>query len=304
MTSDPRNGMAILRPRPPVMGEVGSGQRHSRMGLANARSLALAYSVLVVGAVVILGPFVIAVLTSFRPNAEFLASSSLWPGEWTLQNYVEVFTRVPMARMLFNGAFIAVLATVGNLLSSFLAAFAIAKLRFPGRGTLFGITIFTLLVPPAVTIIPLFVIIRSLGLVDTPWALIFPLWTGSAFAVFFLRQFILGVPNELYEAAVLDGCSTIRVIFTIYLPLVRGPLAVLAILGFLASWNDLLGPLIYLNSPEQMTPTVGLTLFQGQYTTSFPTILAGSIVIVIPTTIVFLLFNRELREGLATTGLK
>jgi multiple sugar transport system permease protein len=203
-----------------------------------------------------------------------------------------------------DGLFIAVLATVGNLLSSTLAAFALARLRFPGRSQLFGLVLFTLLIPGAVTLIPLYTIIRAIGLVDTSWALILPLWTGSAFAVFFLRQHMMSIPNDLYEAAVLDGCSTPGVIFRIFLPLVRGPLGILAILNFLASWNDLLGPLVYLNSPEKMTPTVGLTYFQGQYLTNFPVVLAGALVILVPTTVIFLIFNRQLRQGMLISGLK
>ena len=162
----------------------------------------------------------------------------------------------------------------------------------------------TTMIPAAVTLIPLYTIIRAVGLVDTPWALILPMWTGSAFAVFFLRQHMLGVPQALFDAAVLDGCSIPTVIFRIFLPLVRGPLSILAILSFLASWNDLLGPLIYLNSPENMTPTVGLTYFQGQYTTNFPVILAGALVIVVPTTIIFLIFNRQIRQGMLISGMK
>lgn len=264
----------------------------------------VAYSVLIVATFAILLPFVLALVTSLRANDDFITSSSVWPAEWTIANYVTVFTEIPMARMIFNGLFIAVLATGGNLLSSTLAAFALARLRFPGRDKLFGLILLTLLIPGAVTLIPLYTIIRALGLVDTPWALIFPLWTGSAFSVFFLRQHMMSVPNELYEAAVLDGCSTPGVIFRIFIPMVRGPLAILAILSFLASWNDLLGPLVYLNSPEKMTPTVGLTYFQGQYTTNFPVVLAGALVILVPTTIIFLIFNRQLRQGMLIGGLK
>ncbi len=263
-----------------------------------------AYAILWIATLVILAPFVLALITSLRTNDDFITSSSIWPNSWTVDNYVSVFTEIPMARMIYNGLFIAILATAGNLLASTLAAFALARLRFPGRDRLFGLVLFTLLIPGAVTLIPLYTIIRALGLVDTSWALILPLWTGSAFAVFFLRQHMLSIPNDLYEAAVLDGCSTLGVIFRIFIPLVRGPLGILAILSFLASWNDLLGPLIYLNSPEKMTPTVGLTYFQGQYTTNFPIVLAGALVILIPTTVIFLIFNRQLRQGMLISGLK
>jgi len=272
-------------------------------GRARPRSV-LAYAILMIATLIILGPFVLTLMASLRSNEDYITSTSLWPSEWTVVNYVSVFTEIPMGRMIYNGLFIAVLATVGNLLSSLVAAFCLAKLRFPGRSQLFGITLFTMLIPGAVTLIPLYTIIRAVGLVDSPWALIVPFWTGSAFSVFFLRQHLLGVPHELFEAAVLDGCSIPGTIFRVFLPLLRGPLSILAILNFLASWNDLLGPLIYLNSPEKMTPTVGLTYFQGQYLTNFPVVLAGALVILVPTTIVFLVFNRQLRQGLLISGLK
>lgn len=263
-----------------------------------------AYALLIVATLIIFGPFVLALLASLRTNDDYITSTSIWPSEWTFANYVSVFTEVPMGRMIFNGLFIAVLATAGNLFSSLVAAFCLAKLRFPGQAQLFAVTLFTMLIPGAVTLIPLYTIIRAVGLVDSPWALILPFWTGSAFAVFFLRQHLLGIPHEMFEAAILDGCSIPGTIFRIYLPLVRGPLSILAILNFLASWNDLLGPLIYLNTPEKMTPTVGLTYFQGQYTTNFPVVLAGALVILVPTTIIFLIFNRQLRHGLLIGGLK
>jgi multiple sugar transport system permease protein len=262
------------------------------------------YVLLILATVIIFGPFLLALLASLRTNDDYITSSSIWPSAWTLHNYRSVFTDVPMGRMIFNGLFIAILATAGNLLASLVAAFSLAKLRFPGRSQLFGVTLFTMLIPGAVTLIPLYTIIRAVGLVDSPWALILPFWTGSAFAVFFLRQHLLGIPHEMFEAAVLDGCSIPGTIFRIYLPLIRGPLSILAILNFLASWNDLLGPLVYLNSPEKMTPTVGLTYFQGQYTTNFPVVLAGALVILVPTTIVFLIFNRQLRHGMLIGGLK
>lgn len=291
-------------PEPSTRRAHGHGKRSGHRRSPLERRNGVTYTLLTLATLVILGPFVVTVLAALRTNADYISSTSIWPRAWTFANFRTVFTAIPMARMIFNGLFIAVLATVGNLTASLVAAFALAKLRFPGRSQLFGLTLFTMLIPSAVTLIPLYTIIRAVGLVNTPWALIVPFWTGSAFAVFFLRQHLLGMPHELYEAAVLDGCSIPGTIFRIFLPLLRGPLSILAILNFLASWNDLLGPLIYLNSPEKMTPTVGLTYFQGQYTTNFPVVLAGALVILVPTTVIFLIFNRQLRQGLLISGMK
>lgn len=273
----------------------------SRLTLPRIRTL-LGYLLLTFSVIIIVGPFVVALLNTFKTNAEFIRSTSILPEEFTLENYVRIFTEIPMMRMIFNGLFIAILATAGSLVASLVGAFCLAKLKFFGRGTLFRSVLFTMLVPATITLIPLYVLVRSVGLVNTPWALILPFWFGTAFAVFFLRQHLMVIPHEMFEAAILDGCSIPRMIFQIYLPLVRGPLAILAILGFIYSWNDLLGPLIYLNSPEKMTPTVGLTFYQGQYTTDFPMILTGSVIILIPTTIIFLVFNRYIRDGLALGG--
>ena len=160
------------------------------------------------------------------------------------------------------------------------------------------------MIPPAVLLIPFYTIMYALSLIDTPWALILPHLTGNAFAIFFLRQHMLTIPHELHEAATMDGCSIASILFRIYLPLVKGPMSVLIIINFMLHWNDLLGPLIYLNSVEQMTPTAGLSFFRGQFATEYPVLLAGSIVCIVPTTIVFLLFNRHIRQGLLITGLK
>lgn len=268
-----------------------------------ASSLAV-YLGLVTASLVVILPFVWLLISSLETNAEFISSDKLLPTTWTLANYMTVFTQIPMPQLIYNGLFIAVLATAGGLLASAMAAFTFAKLKFRGKGVLFTLTLMTMMIPWAVTLIPLYIIIRSAGLVNTLWALILPNWTGSAFAVFFLRQHMLSIPHDLYEAAKVDGCSPLRALVWIYLPLTKAPLATLATLNFLTFWNDLLGPLIYLNSPDKMTLTVGLTYFQGQYVTNYPVLLAGVIICLIPTSLVFLFFGRYIRQGMLITGLK
>jgi multiple sugar transport system permease protein len=255
-------------------------------------------------AVSVLVPFIWSGLASFQTNADFISTKSLFPSEWTLGNYVKVFTDIPMAQMLVNGVFIAGTAAVGGVFSSAIAAFCLAKVPFRGRGPFLAIVVATMMVPSAVLLIPLDTITNGLGLVDTPWALILPQLTGSAFAVFFLRQHMMTIPHALFEAATIDGCSVPGILFRIYMPLVRGPMSVLVILNFMAVWNDLLGPLIYLNTAANMTPTAGLSFFRGQYVSEYPVLLAGSLVCIVPTTIIFLLFSRQIRQGLLITGLK
>lgn len=265
---------------------------------------ALIYVGLFCLSLVVVVPFVWLLLSSLKPTAELISSNSFLPREWTLQNYVMVFTEIPMLGMLRNSVFVAVLATAGGLLASAMAAFVFAKLRFPGKNTLFTIMLITMMVPGVVTMIPLYIIIFKVGLIDSLWALILPHWTGSAFAVFFLRQHMLAIPQDLYDASKMDGCSPGRSFVTIYLPLVKPALATLAVLNFISHWNELLGPLIYLNSPEKMTVTVGLSYFRGQYVSDYGVILAGVFVSLIPTCVIFVSAQKHLTGGMLLTGLK
>ena len=263
-----------------------------------------ANTILVVLFVVIAVPFIWSAIASFQTPLDFVSGKGFLPSEWTLTNYEKVFTDIPMTRMIFNGLFIAGTASIGGVFASAIAAFCLAKVSFKGRTLYLSIVILTMMIPPAVLLIPFYTIMYALSLIDTPWALILPHLTGNAFAIFFLRQHMLTIPHELHDAAIMDGCSIASILFRIYLPLVKGPMSVLIIINFMLHWNDLLGPLIYLNSVEQMTPTAGLSFFRGQFATEYPVLLAGSIVCIVPTTIVFLLFNRHIRQGLLITGLK
>jgi multiple sugar transport system permease protein len=249
-------------------------------------------------------PFLWLFLSSLKPNVELISGNSFLPKEWTLQNYVTVFTEIPMLGMLRNSVFVAVLATTGGLFASAMGAFVFAKLRFPGKNVLFTLVLVTMMVPGVVTMIPLYIIIFKVGLVDSLWALILPHWTGSAFAVFFLRQHMLAIPQDLYDASKMDGCSPGRSFLTIYLPLVKPALATLAVLNFMYHWNELMSPLIYLNSPEKMTVTVGLSYFRGQYVSDYAVILAGVFVSLTPTFIIFLAAQKYLTRGMLLTGLK
>lgn len=262
------------------------------------------YGALLCISLIVIVPFLWLLLSSLKPNAELISSNNFFPKEWTLQNYVSVFTEIPMLSMLRNSIFVAVSATAGGLLASSMAAFVFAKLQFPGRDVLFTLTLITMMVPSVVTMIPLYIIIFNVGLVDSLWALILPNWTGAAFAVFFLRQHMMSIPSELYDASKIDGCSAGRSFISIYLPLVKPALATLAVLSFMAHWNDLMGPLIYLNSPENMTVTVGLSYFRGQYVSNYAVILAGVFVSLVPTSVIFLMAQKHLTGGLLLSGIK
>jgi len=263
------------------------------------------YVLLFGGLAVVVGPFVWMLLSSFKPEAEIRANPPTWlPNDPTLANYGNLFERLDFPTFFFNSASVAVLTTVGNLLFCSAAGYALAKLPFPGKRLLFGIVLGTLMVPSIVTMVPLFVLSSNLGLVNTLTGLILP-YLAQAFGVFLMRQFIQSIPNDLLEAARIDGASELRIYWQIVLPLCRPALATLGILTFLASWNNFLWPLVAATTEDKYTLPVALALYAiGQNRTEYDLLLAGAVVVVLPVLIVFMLLQRHFVRGIATTGLK
>jgi multiple sugar transport system permease protein len=263
------------------------------------------YVLLFGGLAAVVGPFLWMLLSSFKPEAEIRANPPTWlPNDPTLANYGNLFERLDFPTFFFNSASVAVLTTVGNLLFCSAAGYALAKLPFPGKRLLFGIVLGTLMVPGIVTMVPLFVLSSNLGLVNTLTGLILP-YLAQAFGVFLMRQFIQSIPNDLLEAARIDGASELRIYWQIVLPLCRPALATLGILTFLASWNNFLWPLVAATTEDKYTLPVALALYAiGQNRTEYDLLLAGAVVIVLPVLIVFVLLQRHFVRGIATTGLK
>jgi len=204
-----------------------------------------------------------------------------------------------------NTLVIAVLSLIGMVLSSAIAAYGFARLRFPGRSALFAVCLATMMIPFPVIMVPTYMIFKQLGWIGTFLPLWVPAWFGSAFNIFLLRQFFLGIPLELQEAALLDGCSTWGVFWRIMLPLARPALAVVALFHVLAVWNDLIGPLIYLSHQHQYTLALGLQFLQSRSgDTPWNQLMAASTLIVLPMVVLFLLAQRTFIRGVATTGLK
>jgi multiple sugar transport system permease protein len=221
--------------------------------------------VLIFVSIVMAAPMLWTLSTSLKQPGVIFTYPPQWipnPVDW--DNYRQLFVQLPMAIFLLNSFKIATIATTGQVISCAMAAFAFARLRFPARNLLFFILLATLMVPTHVTLIPTFFIMRWLGWIDTHWALTVPWWMGGAFGTFLLRQFFLTIPTEMMEAAKIDGAGYWRIFWRIYMPLSGPALATLAVFTFMASWNNLLGPLIFLNSEDKMTVTLGLTLLQGQ----------------------------------------
>ncbi len=235
-----------------------------------------------------------------------LSATPRWlPREIRWQNYPEALTALPFARMYLNTTIITVTATIGQLLSASMAGFGFARLRAPGRDLLFGLLISTMLLPEQVTMIPQFIIFRTLGMVDTWAPLIVPSWLGVyAFYIFLCRQFFMTLPRELDEAAKIDGASYFTIYWRILLPLSKPVLASVGVFSFLNRWNDFLHPVIYLTDQTKYTLSLGLALFRDYNGIQWHWLMAASIVTMLPCLVVFFLTQRLFVAGIATTGLK
>ena len=282
---------------PAAVAAPGRGQGRSRV--------VLIYVGLFVGLLLVVGPFIWMLLGSIKPQPEFLRLPPTWlPENPTLQNYENLFNRLDFPRFFANSAVVAGAVTVGNLIFCSMLGYALAKLRFFGRDKLFGLVLATLMVPGSVTIVPLFILISMLGLVNSIPGLVLPFLVGP-FGVFLMRQFMQGIPDELLEAGRIDGASEGRIFWQIVMPLAIPALATLGILTFLASWNSFLWPLIVATDENSYTLPVALATFAtGQHQADYGLLMAGSVVIVLPVLTVFILLQRFFVEGIASTGVK
>ncbi|ALE07330.1 sugar ABC transporter permease [Arthrobacter sp. ERGS1:01] len=260
-------------------------------------------AVLVVATFLTLGPVVWTVLTSMRPPTESLGSGgSIFSGGLDFSSYADVFKQVNMWLLIWNSALVTGIIAVGQMLTSALAGYVFARIDFKGRGVLFSIVLATMMVPVQVTIVPVFMLIRGMGLSDTLLALILPA-LPTAFGTFLMRQFFMGLPGELAEAAAIDGASPLRTFRSVYLPLAWPGLAIVGILAFNFHWNEFFRPLIMTISEQNFTLPLGLVSLQGNMGTgSVATVLAGVVLSMIPALVVFLFGQRYLREGL-TAGI-
>ena len=263
------------------------------------------YVALTIGFVAVVMPFVWMILGSFKSKGELLqVPPTWWPQSPTLDNYRDLFDKESFLRYFANSTFVAVAVTIGNLIFCSMVGYALAKLTFRGKKLVFTLVIGTLLIPGMVTFVPLFVLVANLGMVDSYPGLILP-FLVTPFGVFLMRQFIVGLPDELLDAGRVDGASELRIFRQIILPLCGPGLATLGILTFLGSWNNFLWPLVVAQTQEYYTLPVALALFStGQNVTNYGLLLAGATVVVVPIVIVFIIFQRRFIEGIATTGIK
>lgn len=266
----------------------------------------LAVALLAFGALVMVAPFVWIIQLAFTSNVSqvYEIPPRWFPTNPTLSNFADTFEQVPFGRFMWNSLKVASAITIGQLVICSTGAFAFARLRFPGRNSLFILLLSGLMVPLQVTIVPLFILMRELDIYNSHWALILPP-LANPFGVFLLRQYIMSVPKELDEAARIDGASTFTIYWRIILPLISPALVTLAILAFVFWWNDFFFPLIMINDPELQTLPVGLTLLRGRYDAgSLATVAAGITMAIMPVLILFLLLQRNIIKSIATSGLK
>jgi multiple sugar transport system permease protein len=262
------------------------------------------HTLLAVLLVLFVGPVVFVVLTSLMTVNQTL-TASLWPDPFTLQNYLDAFAKVPLARWFANSAIYAVLATAFMLLSSIPAAYALARLRFRGANLIFLAIVVAMLLPPQITAVPIYVMWAMLGFTGTLLPLILPNLLGDAFSIFLLRQFFLTIPREYSDAARVDGATEWGILTRVILPMARPGIAAAGLFMFFNSWNDYYGPLLYTSENEQWWPVAyGLATFRGSHSTNWGLTMAITVLVMVPVVLIFFFAQRIFVEGITLTGVK
>lgn len=298
------------------MANIAISRRHEAVRWSESarmqRSISRAAMYLLVSVLIIIFAFPLywMLITSLMTQFEaFLWPPLLYPKSWRFQNYAEMFSVVPLARWFGNTVLVALFQVVGATVSSAFVGYGFARFRFPLKEALFAITLGTMMVPSQITLIPQFVLFHRLGWINTFYPLIVPpFFGGGAFNIFLVRQFIMQLPRELDEAALIDGANRLRIFFSVLLPLIKPVVATVAIIGFMASWNDFMGPLIYLQSNKYFTLAVGLRFWDTQPTQGeFPLtnlMMAMCVITTTPCIVLFFSAQRVFVRGIAMTGIK
>ncbi len=267
-----------------------------------------AYLLLSVGAISMVGPFLWMVTTSLKEPGQIFSFQKNWWEDWlpmsfVWQNYVKAWHVVPFARFYVNSIFVSACLTLGQVVTSAMAAYAFARLKFPGRDRIFFGYLATMMVPGAVTMIPVFILLKNFGWIDTYKAMILP-GIFTAYGTFMLRQFFLTLPKDLEDAAKIDGCSYLGIFWKIILPLSKPALATLTTFTFMGSWMNFMWPLIVINTQDKFTLPVGLAYFQSLHHTDWTLLMAASVMMILPILLVFIFNQRFFVEGIKLTGIK
>jgi multiple sugar transport system permease protein len=291
--------MSAVAAPPLVRRQLPAAVRRRRFLVALAN-----HSLLIAAAAIFLLPFVFIVLTSLMTSHQAL-SPRLWPHPFAWHNFVDVFDKAPLWRYALNTFIYGSLATIGLLVSSIPVAYALARLRWRGSHAAFLITLVAMMLPPQVTIVPVYVLWAKLHLVGSLWPLILPNWLGDAFSIFLLRQFFLTIPEEYADAARVDGCGEFRILTTVVVRLAKPAIAAVALFSFLFCFNDFFGPLLYTGeSSSHWTLSVGLSQFRSLYQVQWNLVMAATLLVMAPVIVLFFLAQRAFVEGVTLTGVK
>lgn len=275
-----------------------------KQNLNSSRNLnkALIYAALIAGSITMIFPFAWMLLTSFKTQAESMAiPPQIFPTHWNFDNFFKALKSLPFWNLYLNTFLLILFRVICAVVFSSMAGYAFAKLEFPCKKLLFGLVLMQMMLPSQIFIIPQYQMLAKMGLTNSIFALVFP-GLVSAFGTFFLRQAYLGLPNELAEAAYLDGCTKWQTFTKVLLPLTKSSLAALAIFTAVFAYADLMWPLICNTDLNMMTLSAGLSTLNGQYTTNFPVLMAGSLLAMVPMVLLYLLFQKQFIEGIAMTG--
>lgn len=298
MSSADVAGSAVARPPKTKAGAA---------GLLAARSvkLTLFYLLLTAMALVFLGPYVLTLFAAFKPIGKIF-SEPAWtpPHSLYLSNFRYDLTSGGFLRYLANTALVTGVLTLGQVFFSGLGAYAFARMRFPGRDMIFWIYLLTLMVPNAVTIIPLYAIMREAHLLNTYWAIFLPYVFGAPYTIFLMRQFFRNIPQELIDAARVDGCSEWRILARVVVPLSKPVIVTATLIAFVFGWNNFLWPLIVTNSPSRYVLTIGLANFQSNMNSQWNYSLAGSVITLFPMALIFAIFQRHIIRSIAITQIR
>jgi len=266
------------------------------------------YACVVVFGIIFAFPLYWAIATSLKSEPELYYYPPLfWPEGFVIGNYAEVVTKYPFAYWFWNSSLVSALTVIGVTISSVIVAYSFARFRYPGRDLMFMLTLGTMMFPAQITLIPTFILFRLLGWLNTPLPLIVPHLGGTAFTIFLLRQFIMSLPRDLDEAAVIDGANYPRILYSVLVPLMKPAIATVAVITFISAWNDFMGPLIYLNKPNALTLAVGLRFFQNQPSDArrFDHYMMSMVVMTaLPCIILFFLAQRTFVQGIVMSGIK
>lgn len=264
----------------------------------------LAVAVLMTALIIFAGPFLWSLSLSFQePGDVFRWPIDFWPDPATTRNYARLFTEIGFSRWLFNSVAIAVIVTASNLFFDSLAGYAFARMRFPGRDLLFAAFLATLMIPTHITLVPKFMLLNQLGMINSYGGLMLPNLV-QVFGIFLMRQYFRTLPRELEEAARLDGCGPFKTFWRVAMPLSRAPLVALGIYSFQANWNDFLWPVIVTTTPDMYTLPVGMAMFRYEFQVEWTVLMAGSILVALPMLIVFLTFQRLFIQSNMASGMK